>query len=309
MSGRTKTPREQAQYLASKSYHRVIGQALKEGATVETIAEYLRSKNDVKDPDTMIQIVMAQKLMPVLGGGELMVYGGRDAFRALFGLSSTGEVEASDDPTSRIHPKFRCTEAGDAEFFAERYGDKLRHDHRQSRWLIIEEETGLWLPDRTEEVIEMAIKAMRDRQKLAVNMKDLTRDEREMAIDWSVKGESRSRLTNMLALACVLEPIANAGDHWDEDPWLLGCLNGVVDLRTGIVRKAEPTELVTQRCKVAYDGAAECPLWLEMLKGVFAPNELLTEEEVTAGRRVHPPGAGLQHHRRLPRGVLLFRLG
>lgn len=279
MSGRTKTPREQAQYLASKAYHRVIGQALREGASTEVVAEYLRSKNDVKDPDTMIQIVLAQKLTPILGGGELMVYGGRDAFRALFGLAGTGEKDPSEDPSSLIHPKFRCTEAADAEFFSELFGASLRHDHRQSRWLIIDDETGLWLPDRTEEIMALAIRAMRDRQRLAVNMPDLTRDEREMAIDWTVKGESRTRLNNMLAIASTLVPIASAGDQWDLDPFLLGCQNGVVDLRTGTVRKAEPAELITMRCRVAFDHAATCPLWNQMLLGVFAPNEALTLED------------------------------
>ncbi len=53
----------------------------------------------------------------------------------------------------------------------------------------------------------------------------------------------------------------------------------MVDLRTGVLRVALPEELITQRCRVAYDPAAESPLWDAMLKGVFAPNDQLTEED------------------------------
>ena len=37
------------------------------------------------------------------------------------------------------------------------------------------------------------------------------------------------------------KPLADAGDNWDTDPWLLCVENGVVDLRTGTLRNGMPS--------------------------------------------------------------------
>jgi putative DNA primase/helicase len=66
-------------------------------------------------------------------------------------------------------------------------------------------------------------------------------------------------------------PIADPGDNWDQEPFLLGVQNGVVDLRTGEFRKAEAIDRVTMRVRVPFDAAATCPLWLDTLAAIFAP--------------------------------------
>jgi phage/plasmid-associated DNA primase len=76
---------------------------------------------------------------------------------------------------------------------------------------------------------------------------------RKVAMDWALRGENRSRLSNLWPSLQSLPPIADSGQHWDEDPYLLGCMNGVIDLRYGTVRKALPSERITMRVCVPYD--------------------------------------------------------
>ncbi len=275
---RTQSSKEKALYLANKLIHRVIGQAKREGASKESILAYL-AKDGINDPETMYQIVVAAQKLPALGGGEIMDFGGRDGFRALFGLEPTGEAPPSAVQEPNIKPKFRATEAGDAEYFVDLHADILRYDHRQGRWLIVDEETGIWMPDKTEHVVMLAIGAMRQRQQAAFEGDHESHDAKMSAVDWTMKGESRSRLMNMLTLASSIPPVSDDGEHWDEDPWLLGCLTGVIDLRTGAHRKAEPEEHITLQARVAYDPAATAPLWESTLAGIFGPNEHLTEED------------------------------
>jgi hypothetical protein len=45
---------------------------------------------------------------------------------------------------------FPLTEAGDAEAFAARYGERVRFDHRRGRWLVTD--GGLWVPDQIEQL-------------------------------------------------------------------------------------------------------------------------------------------------------------
>lgn len=163
------------------------------------------------------------------------------------------------------HP---LTEAGDAECFANLYRDRLRYDHRRGRWLLSDAASGIWLPDPTESLTQMAVEAMRARQRQALALTDP--DQKKKAIAWAIAGEARKRLTNAVLLARSVPPIADPGEGWDEHPFLLGVQNGVIELQSGQFRRARPDDRVTMRVRVAYDPAATCPLWAETLSSIFA---------------------------------------
>jgi len=165
------------------------------------------------------------------------------------------------------HP---LTEAGDAECFADLYQERVRYDHRRGRWLVCDEASGIWVPDPVERLTQMTVEMMRARQRQSLTLKD---DAKKKAIAWTIAGEGRHRLTNALALARSVPPIADDGEHWDENPFLLGVQNGVIDLQTGHFRKATPADRVTMRVRVSYDPAGTCPLWLRTLTGIFAPSD------------------------------------
>lgn len=175
-------------------------------------------------------------------------------------------------PAQRLsHP---LTEMGDAECFADLYRDRARYDHRQGRWLVSDDTSGIWLPDPVEQLTQMTAEMMRVRQREALQ---LDGDKKKAAMAWAIKGEQRNRLTNAQALAQSVPPIADPGDNWDQEPFLLGVQNGVVDLRTGEFRKAEAIDRVTMRVRVAFDAAATCPLWLNTLAAIFAPTAPATD--------------------------------
>lgn len=166
---------------------------------------------------------------------------------------------------------FPLTEMGDAECFADLYQDRVRYDHRQGRWLVSDDTSGIWLPDPVEQLTQLAAAMMRSRQRDALA---LSGDKKKAAIAWAIKGEQRNRLTSAQVLARSVPPIADPGDNWDQEPFLLGVQNGVVDLRTGEFRKAEALDRITMRVRVPFDAAAECPLWLDTLAAIFAPTAL-----------------------------------
>lgn len=198
----------------------------------------------------------------VTGGKTVEEIIGADAWAVLHGYvargKSLGRANNGECP---------LTELGDAEFFARKYSDTLRYDRLRGRWLRSDQVSGLWLSQHQEQVLTLAGEAMRERQHRALESNG---DSRKRAIDWTIKGESRSRLNNMVALAQGIEPVTDDGQHWDENPWLLGCENGLVDLRTGEFRKGRPEDRVTMRVRVAFDPQATCPRWLETIDSVFA---------------------------------------
>ncbi len=141
-----------------------------------------------------------------------------------------------------IRDVFPTTEAGDAEFFAARFGDCVRYDHRQQRWLLFYGHH--WHTQTDGEVHRLALNAVRARQRAAIGNTD--------RVAWAVGGEFRKRQSNLLKLAQNLKPIADSGDDWDADPSLLGVANGVVDLLTGTLRDGRPEDRITLVSPVAY---------------------------------------------------------
>lgn len=179
--------------------------------------------------------------------------------------------DADDDDEEPL--RFPRTDAGNGELFAHLYGDRLRFDHRRKRWLVWAGHW--WQPDADAQVRLLAKQAARQRYQQAAIIDDLK--DREKAAKWSIDSESRMRMDATLSLAQAEPPIADSGERWDTDPWLLGVANGVVDLRTGQLRAGRQDDRITMHSAVAFDPGAKCPRWEMFLQEVFASDEGLAD--------------------------------
>ncbi|HSW42622.1 MAG TPA: phage/plasmid primase, P4 family [Patescibacteria group bacterium] len=168
---------------------------------------------------------------------------------------------------------FMRTDAGNGEYFARLYGDRLRFDHRRGRWLVWADHW--WRGDDTRQVRRLAKEAARARYQGATAISDLR--ERTDEARFAIATESRQRLDAMLIGAQSEPPVADAGDRWDGDPWLLGVGNGVLDLRTGLLRPGSPADRITLHTDVPYARDATCPRWELFLDEVFAGDEELVD--------------------------------
>ncbi|SHK15926.1 putative DNA primase/helicase [Desulfatibacillum alkenivorans DSM 16219] len=83
--------------------------------------------------------------------------------------------------------------------------------------------------------------------------------------------QHRSRRINVLKLAMAgRESLAISGEEWDLNPWLLGCPNGTIDLKTGDFRPGEQSDYIQAICPTEWKGLdAQCPNWEKFLKEVF----------------------------------------
>ena len=201
-------------------------------------------------------------------------YGAATIDKALGGgatFYSTGIGRAGLPPSSGHRPppvplRFPRTDSGNAELFTGLYGDRLRYDHRRNRWLLWAGHW--WKPDVDQEVLRLAKEAARRRYQVAPDLFD-DPDELKAEAKWAISSESRMRLDAVLALAQAERPIADSGEGWDADPWLLGVANGVVDLRIGAVREGRSEDRITMHSPIPYDPEAQCPRWLTFLKELF----------------------------------------
>lgn len=85
----------------------------------------------------------------------------------------------------------------------------------------------------------------------------------------ALNSRSASKLNAMLSLAKSEHPIADVGDNWDNDPYLLGVANGVVDLRTGTLRNGRREDKISLNTGVRFDPDAKAPRWETFVDEVF----------------------------------------
>lgn len=172
-----------------------------------------------------------------------------------------------------LNSPLRRTDAANAEFFAHLYGDKMRYDHSRSRWLRWA--THWWVEDSDAEVRRLAQQAAKKLYQQAPSVSDP--EIAKKVAGWAISSLQRKGLDAAVSLAQAQLPIADRGDCWDMDPWLLGVANGVVDLRTGTLRDGRQEDRIAKHADVHFDPDAECPLWLAFLDRIMEGNQNLIE--------------------------------
>jgi putative DNA primase/helicase len=175
-------------------------------------------------------------------------------------------------PTNGKSPNtYLRSDLGNAELFADRHSDRLRHVKERRLWLTWE--AGRWRSDTTG-AAERAAKALaRERLRAAADVEG--EDERKKAVMWAMTSQSDTRIRAALSLATTETPIVLRADDLDRDPFLLACANGTLDLRSGELRRPDPDDLITLGNDVAYDPDATCPRWDRFLEEVFDEDEEL----------------------------------
>ena len=157
-----------------------------------------------------------------------------------------------------------------AHHFAERRGGEVRFDHGRRIWLIWHGHR--WRPDRDQGIRRLWLKALGDRYSGALRITDSEMRERTVSSIMAA-GATDDAIAAGLRITASMKPVATSGDAWDPDPWILGCENGLVDLRTGALRVGRPEDMVSRSTRLDYDPRATCPRWDRFLVEVFAADE------------------------------------
>ena len=186
------------------------------------------------------------------------------------GPSCEPGVAAGDGPEPQ---NFHLTDAGNGELIAALYAERLRYDHDRGAWLLWDGTR--WRPDKKGEVRSLAVEAARRRGETALEILDI--DLAKRTERWALGSESGARLREALNHARNLRPIGIEHAELDADPWVLGCPNGVLDLRTGTLRSAAPDDLITCATGVPFDPQAPAPRWERFLQEICVGDAELVE--------------------------------
>jgi putative DNA primase/helicase len=87
---------------------------------------------------------------------------------------------------------------------------------------------------------------------------------------WCLKSESAGKTHAMIDLARSEPGVPILPEQMDTNHWLLNCMNGTLDLRTGQLREHRREDLITKLCPIEYHPKAIAPLWEAFLQTIFA---------------------------------------
>jgi len=175
-----------------------------------------------------------------------------------------------------------CTDRGNAQAFVALHGDHYRYEKMRERagrlgsgdwhrW-----SGHRWMPTDDSREIRDMIQTMDARIDAARLIPDAKAQ--DAAVKALKAATNAGKLLSALMLASTDEKLIWGRDtKLDPDPMLLGCKNGVLDLRTGDLRDGRPEDMITKTTGVAFRPEAQCPRWERFLLEVFQDDEELVD--------------------------------
>lgn len=171
----------------------------------------------------------------------------------------TGEALAGPDG-------YRYTDLGNAKRLITKHGEHLRFVPSWGKWLAYAD--GRWRSDHGSTIVShLAAEIGVD---LLGHIADVRGDTEKMKalIAHAKRSEMASGVASTVKVAQSVLGIAIDHEALDADPWLLNVRNGTVDLRTGELRPAAPSDLLMMQTAAEYVLGAPAPLWLTFLERV-----------------------------------------
>ena len=160
--------------------------------------------------------------------------------------------EPPGGPDLRGYPH---TDAGNGERIVALWGRDVRYCVEMSQWLVWDGKR--WAVDAT--------KAMRQRHKQMARLLYAQAVDSPNLEKHARASESLAACTNALGYAATEKGIPILAAELDQQPYLLCCPNGVVDLRTGTLLPHQREFMITKMCPVEYDPTAQCRHFLDFL--------------------------------------------
>lgn len=171
-------------------------------------------------------------------------------------------ISASGSPQPQPTKVYNTTDMGNAERFADKFGDITRYCSKLGKegvWLIWDGKR--WQIDEKLKINRMAKEIVPDIYADAQAAQ--YKADKERLFEWAIRTEALATRNNMVKDA--RPSLAIAVDELDTHPWLLNVKNGTIDLRTGKLAPHSQGDYLTKTLQIDYDETATCPTWIEFI--------------------------------------------
>ena len=168
---------------------------------------------------------------------------------------------------------YHLTDLGNAERLVDLHGQDLRYCYPFKRWLIWDGRR--WNNDNMGQLRKLCKDTIKQIYQEALKLDDF--EARKALMQFALSCESVKRQKDMAEFAQSEDGVPILPDDLDKNIYLINCLNGTVDLRTGELRPHKRSDLTTKLVPANYNPGAKCPVWLSHLDKIMAGNKDLIE--------------------------------
>ena len=179
--------------------------------------------------------------------------------------------EPPPEPQEEVQRNY--TDLGNAERLLDTHGDRLRFCRALGGWMSWDGKH--WQTDALDRVRRLASKTIRALENDVKRLAAIDEKRAAALATWQKRSESEMARRAMVASAEVIRDAPLAQEMCDRDPWLLNCVNGTLDLRTGTMRRHRREDYITKICPVAYDHCAPWPDWGRFLEEIMLGDSAL----------------------------------
>ncbi len=211
-----------------------------EGARNETLfraACALRRRGHSRSEIQVLLEEMNRRCQPPLSGEEVRHIAG-----------SAMRYEPEEPKPRRRHA---LNDDGNADRLIDAYGERIRYCDELGMWLIYDGRR--WRRDRVREIENLAAKALRG---IGAEAAAVEGAEYKELLRWGLRSGDVPRIRASIARAASDERVRIRASELDADPWLLTCLSGTLDLRSGRLRPHAAGDLISRLAPCEWDPAA-----------------------------------------------------
>lgn len=174
------------------------------------------------------------------------------------------KLDDTQQNETKIIIKFNLTDLGNAKRLVERNGEHIRYCYAWKKWLVWDGK--VWRIDDNGQILRLAKGSVKRIYKESFSADE---DIRQAVAKWAIKSEEEKKLNSMVSLAKSEDGVPISPQELDANSYLLNCLNGTIDLKTGRLEPHNPKNFITKIIPVEYDPAAQCPQWIEFLETIM----------------------------------------
>jgi putative DNA primase/helicase len=204
-------------------------------------------------------------------------------------FSDDGQNQGESSPKADPMASFllECAEAGqigDARLFIYLFMFRYCHDHASGRWYQWEGQ--YWGEDLVCSVVAEVDKVIEIYEKEAKRWEWIKKKEEKNRNKDAAKEASQNEATFLKKISCLQDKnyrlhviylsaaggnsLGISGNEWDQDPYLIACNNGVLDLHNNNFRGGNPPDYIKTSCPTKWLGENQpAPRWCQFLEEIF----------------------------------------
>jgi len=181
----------------------------------------------------------------------------RTTFESGYQAGMQAEPQLSNQPLAEGSTnQYSLDGIGNGERFVSLYGQDARYCFKLKEWYIWDTTRWSVRQDRVEDMAKLAARSIENGRHLK-------------------KSSTKRGVEEILFMARSDPGMSIDLAKLDGDPMLFNCLNGTIDLKTGILGKHARSDMLTKISPVQYDPDALCPRWRAFLDRIFGGDQEL----------------------------------